>query len=75
MKKRMVITTVQSLFAVLKDYLGPNYVPEDAWVRKFRANPQEKGRFELLCESDQWEGEDQAIEVRVQLKKNFVVGG
>jgi hypothetical protein len=74
-KKRMVITTVQSLFAVLRDYLGEEYVPKDAWVAKFRANPSEKGRFELLCESDGWTGLEGPIEVKVHLKKSFVVGG
>jgi hypothetical protein len=71
----MVITTVQSILAVLKDYLGQEYIPSDATVVKFRANPAEKGRFELLCESEEWTGLEEPIEVRVALKKTFVVGG
>jgi len=71
----MIITTVQSVLAVLKDYLGENYIPQNAKVVKFRANPTEKGRFELLCASDQWTGMEEPLQVRVQLKRTFAVGG
>lgn len=75
MKHRMVITTVQTILEVLKDYLGENYLPQDTKVVKFRANTSEKGRFELLCESEGWTGLEEPLQVKIHLSRTFAVGG
>lgn len=74
MAVRTVVTTVNTLLEIFKDYLGPENVPEDARVVKILMHPQTR-RVRLVAESEEWSQGRPVLGVKFDLKRVFSVGG
>lgn len=74
LKPRMVIITVESLVEIMKDYLGPDNLPEDAKVVSLKVNLNEKGRFAIEVTSPNIKYTDVAMDVNYRLRRVFGVG-
>lgn len=77
MKTRLVIITIDSVLALMKDYCGSEQLPEDTWVEKLLMKPTEQGRFGLVVNSEHWPSEacTSVIEVKFDLQRFYGVGG
>ena len=49
-RSRLVIITIDTMLAIIKDYAG-GAIPADATAVSLRVNPQEKGKFMLVIDS------------------------
>lgn len=72
MRERIVITTIDTIMALLKDYAGQALdLPGDTMITKFRLTPERK--LELMVESDQWVSNRPAEEIRFDMKRVYSV--
>ena len=69
--RRMVITTIDSITEMFKDYCGAE-IPQDAKAITLRLQPANKGRLGILMESDSWPTGGE-VEVKFQIKRMFGV--
>lgn len=69
----MVITTIDSITEMFKDYCGAD-IPADAKAVKLMLMPAQKGRLAILMESDSWNSGGQ-MEVKFELRRFHSVGG
>lgn len=69
--KRFVVLRVDDIFRMLADYAGePLGLPADAQPTKFR---HVRGKLQLMVESESWEGDQPAEEVRFDLRRVYGV--
>ncbi len=80
MKDRIVITTIDTILALLRDYVpegsvGADSIPADAQPIKFMYRPSERGKLGILVESNSWTGGGAPIEIKFELRRSHLVGG
>lgn len=72
MRERILIVTVDTIMALLKDYAGQALeLPADTMITKFRLTSDKK--LEMMVESDEWTSNRQAEEIRFQMKRVYSV--
>jgi hypothetical protein len=65
--KRFVIVTIDSIYQMLYDYAGESLgLPEDAKPIKFRLV---QGKLQLMVEADSWEEDQQAEQIKFDMKR------
>lgn len=74
MTKRFVIFDIDTLVRIIRDHLGPQYLPEDVQPTKFRFNPDDH-TMEIVVESQDWEGDQGVMRLDFQLKRYFGMPG
>jgi hypothetical protein len=70
----MIIVTLDTICELLKDYLGPEYVPSDARATRLLINPQEEGRLALEIMSPDIKPNDKPLFAHFDIKRNYTVG-
>lgn len=69
-RKRMVILTIPTIAALLKDYVG-NGVPDDAVGVGLEINPQENGRLAVVLDVPSLTQDPKDIYVHFDLKRVY----
>ena len=72
-KRRMVITSIDSVLEMFKDYLGEDNLPKDAKVGLFRYKPNEQGRFMIVAGSDSIKQGAAPLNVHFDVKRIYGV--
>jgi len=72
---RKVIVTADTVLAILKDYLGPDNLPEDAQVVKVLVNAKERGKLALVVDSLQWKEGLPPMVAEFDIRRVYSVGG
>jgi len=72
---RKVIVTADTVLAILKDYLGPDNLPEDAQVVKVLVNAKERGKLALVVDSLQWKEGLPPMAAEFDIRRVYSVGG
>jgi hypothetical protein len=70
----MIITTIDSVVEMFKDYCGVDEIPPDAQAVKLLFKPTERGRLAIVMESPSWQTGGQ-MEVRFEIKRFHPIGG
>lgn len=68
MPSRAIITTIDSLLAILKSYCKEEDLPADAVALKLFVNPQERRKLGLLVESKEFK-DQKPVEVKFAMKR------
>lgn len=71
-RKRMVILTIPTIGALLRDYIGDN-MPPDAHAVGIEINPQEQGRLAVVMESDNIPDNAKPVFVHFDLKRVYSI--
>lgn len=71
---RTVVTTIDTVLEIFKDYLGPENVPQDAKATRILWNPQTR-RVRIVAESAEWKAGLAPLQVRFDVKRVFLAGG
>jgi hypothetical protein len=66
---RMVIVTVDTLAEILKDYVGEENLPSNAWVTQLLVKPSEQGKFAINFESPDIKPDTPALNVNFGIKR------
>lgn len=74
-RKRMLVITLDTLAELLKDYLGPEYIPADARATRLLVNPQEEGRLALEVMSPEIKPDAKPLYAHFDIKRTYSVGG
>jgi hypothetical protein len=69
MKSRLVVVTIDSILELMKDYLGPEAIPPDAWPQKLMIKPTEQGKFAIVAASDGWPQGLAPLEVKFEIRR------
>lgn len=70
MKTRFITITIDSVMALLRDYMPEGDIPEDAKPVKLFMNPTERGKMAIEFVSDELSSNDLApLEARFQMKR------
>jgi hypothetical protein len=72
-QRRMIITTIDTLTDMFKDYCRGE-IPNNAQAVRLQFKPTEKGKLGIVMESDEWKTGGQ-MEVKFEIKRFFGVGG
>jgi len=71
---RPIITTIDSILGLMKDYTQADDIPRDAKPVKLMLNPREKNRIAILVESDEWVGPQKPIMIKFDIRRMYGVG-
>lgn len=74
MNERIVILTAQTIVELFRDYLGPDYIPDDSVLHSIQYKATEKGKIALVIESKEWKNSD-PLYVNFDLSTNFSLVG
>jgi hypothetical protein len=74
MKKRMVWTSIDSLVAVLRDYLGTEVIPAGAKPVKLQIHPTERV-FAVVIDGDEIPEGASPVRATFDIKRVFGLGG
>jgi hypothetical protein len=69
---RPVITTIQTLVALFKDYFPDEDIPDDAKAIKLMIHPTTK-RLGIQVVSDTWDGPQVPLDVKFEIKRVYSV--
>lgn len=72
MEYRQVITTIDSVVELFKDYCGEEDVPVDTRAVKLLLNPGSK-KIAILAESDSWGTDLSPLEMKFELRRFYGV--
>lgn len=70
--RRILITSIDDITRLFKDYVGLVGMPEDAVPLKLFLNPQEQ-KIGILMESEEWTGPQVPEEVKFDIKRIYAV--
>ena len=71
---RFVILTIDSIAALIYDYAGEALdLPKDVKPIKFRINPTNNGKLEIMLESDTWDKDQPAEEIKFEIKRVYTL--
>lgn len=70
MEYRKVITSIDSIIALFKDYCGEEDVPRDTRAVKLMLNPQSR-LIGIVAESDYWKDDLSPLQVKFELRRIF----
>lgn len=73
MKPRYCVLTIDTLAALLRDYVGGEDIPSDAMPIKLMLNPRERNKIAIEMVSDSWKEGMPALDVKFQIKRVFQV--
>ena len=73
MEQRRVLTTIDTVLEILKDYTG-GQIPQSAQALKLMFNPRER-KAAIVVECDEWAHGLPPIGVKFELRKVFAIGG
>jgi hypothetical protein len=69
---RFVILTIDTITALIYDYAGEALnLPDDIKPIKFRINPTNNGKLELMLESETWEKDQSPEEIKFEIKRVY----
>ena len=68
--KRFVIISIDDTVNLIRDYLGAEFIPEDAMPVQFRIH---EGRLEIQLVSDGWQGDQGMIAADFDIKRVYGV--
>lgn len=67
---RPVITTVDSILWILKDYCKSEDIPQDAVALKLMVNPAEHNKIAILAESNSWSN-NTPLEINFDIRRFY----
>lgn len=72
-RQRMIVVTLDTLAELLKDYLGPDYLPADARATRLLVNPQENGKLALEVMSPGIKPDAKPLFAHFDIKRNYII--
>ena len=73
MKPRYCVLTIDTLAALLRDYVGGEDIPADAMPIKMMLNPAERNKIAIVMTSNSWKEGMPALDVKFKIKRVFAV--
>lgn len=73
MRPRYIILTIDTITALLKDYVGGEDMPADAQPLKLMVNPQAGNKIAIEMGSDSWREGLPPLDIKFKIKRVYGV--
>lgn len=73
MKERIVITTIDSLIDLFRDYCPDGDIPLDCKALRLQVNTTDKGKFCIVASSDDWPKGEAPLNITFDMKRVYSV--
>ena len=71
MRHKPIVLTIDSILAILKDYMKPEDLPEDAVAQSLMINPSEKNKIAIVADSPSWPIGAEPLLVNFDIRRIF----